>query len=213
VSDRLDVYDPDLDRWVSRAPLPISLSGYALVAFEGRLYVFGGWDGKRYVANTFRYDPGEDAWTEMSSMPTARGFAGAAVAGDRVYVMGGLDEQTTLAVNEEYRPNKDRNNEGAWIERTPLSPGRAKFGIASVADSIYVLGGVTSASGILPARYLIAGDLWQTFDYPGDGLWTGMGLAILDTHLYAVGGSSGTQVLSRNMAYKALFAVSIPEVP
>ena len=59
------------------------------MAFEGKLYVFGGWDGARFVATVYEYDPGRDAWTARTPMPTARGFAGAAVAGGKVYVVGG----------------------------------------------------------------------------------------------------------------------------
>ena len=56
-SDTLEIYDTNTNQWSSGAPLPIPLSGYGLVAYEGYLYVFGGWDGQKYRDNVFSYDP------------------------------------------------------------------------------------------------------------------------------------------------------------
>jgi len=46
-----------------------------LTAFEGRLYVFGGWSGTDYLNSVFEYSPDQDAWQVKSPMATARGFA------------------------------------------------------------------------------------------------------------------------------------------
>ena len=45
----LEVYDPISDTWQSRAPIPAPSAAYGLAALNGRLYLFGGWDGTRYV--------------------------------------------------------------------------------------------------------------------------------------------------------------------
>jgi N-acetylneuraminic acid mutarotase len=95
----LEIYDMGSDRWVAGAPLPVSSIAPAVVAFEGRLYVFGGWDGKRYHDMAFEYEPAADQWKEIAAMPTARAYAGAAVAGGRIYVTGGRNDSGDLDVN------------------------------------------------------------------------------------------------------------------
>ena len=65
------------------------VSGYALAAFEGKLYLFGGWDGQNYHAEVWQYDPDLDKWSAKSPMQTARAFADTAVPErqGRIYVM------------------------------------------------------------------------------------------------------------------------------
>ena len=87
VSDILEVYDPndgDLGAWSTRAPLPKGISAYALAAHGGVLYLFGGWDGSSYSAQTLKYDPQADAWSSLAPMGAPRAFAGAGTIGDRI---------------------------------------------------------------------------------------------------------------------------------
>ena len=45
VTSKLEVYDPRQNAWETRAALPAGVSAYALTAYEGKLYLFGGWMG------------------------------------------------------------------------------------------------------------------------------------------------------------------------
>ena len=65
----LEVYNPYQDTWSRKAPLPEAVSGYALVAFEGGLYLFGGWDGNKALADVYAYDPGLDQWEARADLP------------------------------------------------------------------------------------------------------------------------------------------------
>lgn len=55
-TDIFEVYDPQRDQWESLAPLPAPRSGYALAAFEGKIYLFGGWDGQNYFDTVWQYN-------------------------------------------------------------------------------------------------------------------------------------------------------------
>jgi hypothetical protein len=46
VTDRFEIYDPLNDNWEKGSPLAIPLSAYAQVAYEGKLELFGGWNGE-----------------------------------------------------------------------------------------------------------------------------------------------------------------------
>jgi N-acetylneuraminic acid mutarotase len=88
-----EIYDPRTNQWDTGSPLPRALSAYALIVYEGRMYLFGGWDGHRVVKDAYVYDPINDVWAQTLSMPTARSYAGSVVAGGKIYVVGGWDGQ------------------------------------------------------------------------------------------------------------------------
>lgn len=88
----LEVYDPQTDRWTTRAPMPQAQGGLAAAAYRGRLYVFGGeqWAPEQKVyADAWVYDPASDRWSMLPPLPTPRHGLGAATVGDRIHVFGG----------------------------------------------------------------------------------------------------------------------------
>ena len=102
----------------------------------GKLYLFGGWDGQKFLASVYEYDPSLDKWLERTPMPTARGLEGATEAEGSIYVIGGYDGKAVLAVNEIYLPEHN-----TWSKGVPLPVGRYAMGVASIADIIHIIGG------------------------------------------------------------------------
>jgi DNA-binding CsgD family transcriptional regulator len=205
----VEVYSPETDTWERRAPLPTALSGYALVALEGKLYLFGGWDGSAYVDSVYEYDPAEDAWTPRTSMPTARAYAGAAVVDGKIYVMGGYDGQKDLAANEEYVPSRDDAQGNPWTTMPPMPEGRAGCGVAAAANIIHVVGGGWDTAVAGGAMYNVRTGEWVAFEVPVSGQWRSLGLTLLDTEIYAMGGWSG-DYMDVNEAYKAIYTIIVP---
>jgi N-acetylneuraminic acid mutarotase len=88
----LEVYDPKLDRWETRSPMPQAQGGLAATALNGKLYVFGGeqWVPERKVfAESWVYDPETDVWEALPPLPTPRHGLGASAIGNRIFVFGG----------------------------------------------------------------------------------------------------------------------------
>jgi N-acetylneuraminic acid mutarotase len=62
-------YDPATNRWTDLAPagtLP-SVRGFHAMVFDpqtGRVIMFGGFDGERYLNDTWTYDPATNEWIE-----------------------------------------------------------------------------------------------------------------------------------------------------
>jgi len=209
VTNILQIYDPRLDRWEKGTALPIALSAYALVTFEGKLYLFGGWDGERFLASVYEYDPDRDTWSARSQMATARGFTGAAVAGGKIYVLGGYDNNKALAVNEVYQPDRD-----TWSQGAPLPTGRYSMGMSSIADIIYIVGGVGETdSSLPPLQFSFQQAQWQTFEDPSPQRWSSLGLVPLQTKLYAVGGLWNGLPAAQNLSYQAIYTITIPVIP
>ncbi len=205
----VEAYNPETDTWEARASLPVALSAYALAALEGKLYLFGGWDGSAYVDTVYEYDPAQDVWTAKTPMPTARGFAGAAVADGKIYVIGGYDGQEDLAANEEYVPSQDDGQGNPWTAKSPLPAGRAGCGVAVAANIIHVIGGGWEREAADGVKYNVRSDEWETFEVPVSGQWRSLGLAMVDTEIYAVGGWNG-DYMDVNREYTAIFTVILP---
>jgi DNA-binding CsgD family transcriptional regulator len=211
----LEVYDPREDRWEKGPSLPLPLSGYAMAAFEGKLFLFGGWDGQLVRENVYEFDPDRLEWLERSPMPTARSFAGAAAANGKIYVFGGFDGDRPLAVNEIYQPDLDHGQDqvSAWAEGPPLPEPRYGMGVASVADIIHVFGGLGEGDGPLPPLEYPPQTLsWQAFESPLDEPWALLGLVPFGTRLYLVGGAVQGAPSGRNLAYQAIYVVSLPVI-
>jgi PKD repeat protein len=107
IFNRLDVYDPATNQWTTRAPMPQPASdNYATVAFQGKVYVFGGTNGSSHLATTQIYDIATNTWRLGQPMPTPRGAAMAGVIGGKIAVFGGYNGGN-LAVTELYDPVAD----------------------------------------------------------------------------------------------------------
>ena len=205
----LEVYDPQKDAWESKASLPQALSGYALAAFEGKLYLFGGWDGRQALSEVWVYDPEVDRWETRSQMPGPRAFAGAAVAGGKIFVMGGYDGNKPLDANQAYIPERDQPGEIPWVEQARLPKPRYSMGITSLADTIYLVGGKGDTT---PIDYILQENDWRAVDVPPETVDSGQALVSLDTYVYALGGLSGGKVTNKVLAYQALYTISMPVI-
>jgi N-acetylneuraminic acid mutarotase len=104
LTDAVERYDIDEDRWALVAPLPVRVHHAMAVAHAGNLYVVGGYTGQTpfslgvgtggiadATTGLWRYDASRNSWSPMPSAPTARAAAAAAVIGDKLYVAGGAD--------------------------------------------------------------------------------------------------------------------------
>ncbi len=207
IVDVVERYDPQTERWDVIPSLPGPRSGYALAALEGKIFLFGGWDGERYRDEVFEYDPEGETWIERSPLPTARAFGDAAVVAGSIYVIGGQNESGPVASNEAYTPYQ----EGAqpWARRAPMPEPRGRLSTAVALSVIHVLGG--DSPEMLPAKYNVRTDSWESFAAAPAPLGVQPGVALLDTEVIGLGGKLDAQRYSATMqAYQATFTISLP---
>lgn len=205
-TDVLEVYDPRNDNWETKAPLPQAVSGYALAAHEGQMYLFGGWDGEKALDNVYIYDPNDDRWREGTPLPTARAYAGAAEAGGKIYVVGGWDGEKALDVNESYSPSRDREGEQAWAKEPKLAENIFGDSAISIAEMIFSLGesGVWQYNG-QEDRWILIGTDPLAFE----GKQTC--LAANEGYIYLLGGRSNqADILNSNLRYQAIYTIGLP---
>jgi DNA-binding CsgD family transcriptional regulator/N-acetylneuraminic acid mutarotase len=211
VTDILEIYDIQENIWVKGARLPEALSAYALVSYEGKLYLFGGWDGDKFVDTVYEYEPGLDSWNEKTAMPYARGYAGATVAGGNIYVIGGFDGENILSGNDIYSPVRDDGLANPWSKMAPLPEGRYAVGVTSVADFIYVFGGINEkGEQNVFFEFLPTENKWNIHSDAAAQPSSKLGLIAVQAHLYTLGGEFSGKPIDQNYAYQAIYTVAAP---
>jgi N-acetylneuraminic acid mutarotase len=160
-------YNNTTNTWSNVAPLPVALGQGATGAWNGKIYVAGGFIGGTSVTNALRiYDIATNTWTSGANMPTSPGVeaAAAAVVNGKFYVMGGDDFNNGLNTNFIYDIATN-----TWTTGATLPDNRTNtYGTAS-NGLIYVYGGV-----ILPA--FTTTDTLLRYD-PVANSWTNLGSA------------------------------------
>jgi N-acetylneuraminic acid mutarotase len=143
--DVVEVYNPDENEWIKTSPLPLSLDHTSAVAYDGKIFVIGGFlAGKETTNKVLIYDPIEDEWSEIEPLPSPRAGLTAEIINGTIYAIGGLDEDHhPVNTNEAYDIATD-----TWSAKAPL-PGPPKHHTASaeVDGKIYILGGRTAGNG------------------------------------------------------------------
>lgn len=141
-TDILEIYDPRTDTWEAGAPMPEKLSSYAMVDYDGFIYLFGGWNGVEPENRVFIYDPSLDNWSEGSPMQSGKYHATAAVSGGEIIVFGGTtDGRDALPITNAYLPSRDKLGEEAWIKMSgfPESLRAPIFGVEEMGDLIILV--------------------------------------------------------------------------
>ncbi len=213
VTDLLEVYDPRKNSWEVMASLPRPVSGYALAAYEGRLYLFGGWDGEKIRNEVFIYNPDNDQWREGSPMTTGRAYAETAEANGKIFIMGGWDSRDKLNISESYNPARDKTGDIAW--ETELSPPDKylDFVLASFADMIILLGDNHDEKAPYDLLYYSnqtrSWNKQKLINVP-ERFFQNAGHAVLDGNIYLLGGNSDHGLMDRFAAIKVVYSVLLP---
>jgi DNA-binding CsgD family transcriptional regulator/N-acetylneuraminic acid mutarotase len=210
-----EAYNLRLGQWSQLPPLPVALSGYALAALDGRLYLFGGWDGKQAVSTVYSFDPEAGAWQVRAPLSSRRAFAGAVALEGRIYLIGGSDGAHALSTVQVYFPQRDQAGTAAYEERAPLPEGRSAASATGIAGLIYVFGGQSDsqpAGGLAPLQYAPPEDHWTAFELSPVTVGAGPALVALDTRLHVLGGSAPGGMAAFHQSYQAIYSINLPAI-
>jgi DNA-binding CsgD family transcriptional regulator/N-acetylneuraminic acid mutarotase len=214
--DILEIYDPRQDKWEMGLPLPEALSTYALADLEGKMYLFGGWDGEDFSDDVWVYDPTNNQWDSGQAME--RGLAGlrAIPLTDKIVVFGGRDEKGVTTQGNLFYPSRDLDGEKQWEKFEELPQGRYKFGAASTLDSIYVVGGYLSdeisISQVNPA-YIFYDNQWKPLSSVKDFNGRSITMLIANSNLYLLDFEEQINETSLWVLRTLYFDIYIPFIP
>ncbi len=201
VRDILEIYNPREQRWSQGAALPAPRSRYALVVWEGQLYLIGGWDGSQIRSEVYLYDPQSDRWAAGPAIAVPRQNAGATVAAGRIYLIGGSDASGPLRENARLDPAA---NNARWEGIAPLPVPVAAPGVVAPAGTLLVFD-PDQRQGM---EYDQDSDAWTSFVIP-EGATVSANNTLLGTSIYFVAGAtSPTAGLVEE--YRVFFTVFLP---
>lgn len=92
----VEEFDPSNNTWTSKAPMPTTRASATAVAYNNKIYVFGGYyDNDAETARTNYtvvevYDPGNNTWATETYMPRHLQSPAIAVVSNKAYVFGGI---------------------------------------------------------------------------------------------------------------------------
>ncbi len=179
-------YDPAMDTWAERAPMPTPRGALSVTAHDGNLYAIGGYDGKANSAAVEVYDPKGNTWAVRTPLPTPRDHLAAATVSGKVYAIGGRlngDYRQNLSVTEVYDPVTDR-----WSRAADLPTARSGITASRVGSRIFVFGGEKEEGTFRENEaYDPARDAWQTMASMPTGRH-GLGSAVMDGRIYVISG-------------------------
>jgi N-acetylneuraminic acid mutarotase len=129
------------DSWKRVRSLPIGVNHSTAVTYRGKLYVHGGYRGRRDLSSAsrrfYRYDPRRNRWARLPDAPSPRAAHAAAVIGHRLYVAGGANVHGSLRSLEVYNFARRRWRRG----RSFSGPARNHTTGAASGGRFYVIAG------------------------------------------------------------------------
>jgi len=209
-----EVYDPLTDTWETRTSMPTKRLGLSASVVDDKIYLIGGRMGEptyAEVSATEVYDPSTDTWTTIEPIPTPVSYHTSAVVDNKIYIIGGA---VGVTLNQIYDTETDTWSSGASL---PTGLDQAAVGVtAGTTDTqrIFVIGGKQGLDAVsLNQVYDPETDTWVA----GPAMPTarfGLGVAVVDDSLYAIGGREGwfgSPISAANERYTP--ADFIPEFP
>jgi len=181
-----EVYDPTIDTWTNKAPMPMARSWACATVVGDRIYLFGG-DPDEKLNQV--YDPATDSWTTMSPIPTAvtKYVSGSVFVGKKVLIVNYVGKL------EIYDPEIDSWEFGA-SPPSPIYGGDAAATTGAFAPiRIYFLGLI---------GFMYQGSMPNRVYDPKTESWTlgaevptnrqSFGIGVVNDTLYVIGGRSYT---------------------
>lgn len=152
-------YDTTTNVWTLLAPLPLSLNGHSAGAYNGKLYVMGGYNETAGNSGDVReYDPATDTWTVIGTAPVNSSWVGGCVYKNYIIMAIVQNGMIALQIFDLVTKKWTRNETGI----------SQRWALEMVADDsgVYIMGGVNSntvdsGTWYTAARYT---DIYRIYD-------------------------------------------------
>ena len=203
------------DNWERKENMPeSSRCCVAAASINGKIYVIGGIEvnraphlpnpGDLTLDRVQEYDPATNTWAQKRDMPTKRARMAAVAFDGMIYVFGGISNRGGKVFDAVEVFNPEAGGRGAWKKLAKLPQALAATSAEVVGDKIYVIGGWDRG-----AQKEVFGTVFEydpkenTFDQKRDMPTPrgGLGTAVLQGKIYAIGGWNIEEVLDVVEAY------------
>jgi N-acetylneuraminic acid mutarotase len=183
--------------WTTRASNPIARAEALRAVVDGKLHVFGGFQGDGPSRRHDVFDPAANTWTRLADLPTRLSHAGVAVDGTNIYVAGGYVGTAATGWAQKFGVTnvwKYSLNDNAWTAVTPLPKEVAGGGMVLLGRKLHWISGNNNQRQDIGDHYVLDLDNtasgWQTAAPLPFGR-SHLGVVALGGKIYAVGGQFG----------------------
>jgi N-acetylneuraminic acid mutarotase len=190
----VDMYDPALNSWTSRASMPGVRAGHTSTVVDGKIYVVGG-ESVMYTtkhSTVWEYDPVNNFWDTKASTPQTMSDHSAVAYDGYVWVFPGTNNNAYA-----YEVAAD-----TWWQGTSSSARYENHATVRVGTSIFLLGGDFDAWSAWVGAYLDYAHTCLEFDltesYGSTNAWAyraamptdrnRLTAVVLNDQVYAIGG-------------------------
>jgi N-acetylneuraminic acid mutarotase len=131
--------------WNTGTPMRIAADGTAVSVLDEQIYVVGGQNGSKILADNQIYNPATNKWSTGTPLPIATTNGCAAVVNNVLYFIDGYtgtitDPQDTAAVWAYSLKTQ------TWSSKTPMLTARRSVVCVVEKDVIYIMGGYNNGS-------------------------------------------------------------------
>ena len=132
-----EAFDPCTNEWTALSPMPTPRACASAVAWQGRAFIFGGYNGAPNSSSEC-FDPIANRWYDIAPMANARYHAAAvAVPGRGVLVIGGFNAHAAVRSADLYDPTTNQWTAMPWQLPKPL----CAFAAHCIDGVLHILGG------------------------------------------------------------------------
>lgn len=167
ILDTNEEYDPETDKWNSRAPMPTARSHFGIAVYEDKIYCIGGQtrlnNSQSITGANEVYDPATDTWESRAPMPVPGRFQMANVVKGKIIVIGAVDN----ILNQEYDPQTD-----SWENNTANPYQILSCASAVYDDKIYFVGNLYFSPAPSILIYNPSDDSWSAGSIPPSYLFS-----------------------------------------
>jgi N-acetylneuraminic acid mutarotase len=146
---RTERYEPQGDRWVTLASMPIPVTHMGAVATEESVWLIGGFTGDHPgpVTDAVQvYHVPTNTWSFGPPLPAPRGSGAASRVGRKIHAFGGVLPNRHTDTGDHYVMDLD-NLAAGWQTAAPLPEPRNHLGAVTVGGRIYAIGGQKGHDG------------------------------------------------------------------
>ncbi len=181
-------------QWNHIGDMPEIRYAHTVNELNGKIYVVGGMNTETsvYPRTILVYDTSSGTWTQIPLCNnTIRAAHSSCVVGGRLYVMGGNDSSRTVSTMDMFDPASSQ-----WVSQNSMSTDRGLAACVSIADKIFVIGGMRFQGINYDFNGLRTVEVYDT----NSGTWThladmptgrwGHSAAAVNGMIYVFGGAS-----------------------
>ena len=124
------------NKWESVTEMSTGKSEFGATAIGEKIYVCGGYDGKKFLSLMEVYDCESNTWTELAPIQHVQCCFGMTALNNHIYVAGGWDGSKMISSVLKYSPETN-----TWTEVKSMNEARDRHELVTLHSSIYAVGG------------------------------------------------------------------------